>query len=223
MINIGSGISGAPGWYNVDNSPTILLSRLPFARRLLRLPAWPRDVHRLDVRKGLPFCDASVSYIYSSHTFEHFSWAESRKVAEECFRVLKPGGTLRIVVPDLGLMVRQYLQNRVPTASHDFLHRLSLSHGLHDLIHPGANHSQMFDEKSLLHLFRQAGFASPEVKGFLESRIPDIARIELEVRRNESLYVESQRQEAADFSETSAAANRSLPPVESNAHLAASQ
>jgi len=193
MINIGAGLSGAPGWYNVDNSPTILLSRIPLARRLLRLPEWPSDVHRLDARKGLPFADQSVSYIYSSHTFEHFQWSESLTVAKECFRVLKPGGTLRIVVPDLGLMVRHYLQSGAPLASHEFLQRLSLSHGIQDLLHPGANHSQMFDQKSLQHLFREAGFSSPEVKTFMDSRIPDISNIELEVRKNESLYVESQR------------------------------
>jgi predicted SAM-dependent methyltransferase len=194
-INIGSGLSGAPGWYNVDNSPTIPLSRIPGLRRLLRLPAWPCDVHRLDVRKGLPFAGQSVRCIYSSHTFEHFQWADSLAIATECFRVLKPGGTLRIVVPDIGLIIREYQRNRSPLASHDFLNRLSLTHGLHDLLHPGANHSQMFDEKSLLHLFRQAGFANPEVKAFMDSRIPDIAQVELEVRKNESLYVEAQRQE----------------------------
>lgn len=192
-INIGSGLSGAPGWYNVDNSPTIPLSRIPGLRALLRLPAWPPDVHRLDVRKGLPFVDKSVSYIYSSHTFEHFQWDESLAIARECFRVLKPGGALRIVVPDLALIVREYQRNQAPTASHDFLNRLSLTHGIHDLLHSGANHSQMFDEKSLLHLFRVAGFAAPEVKGFMESRIPDIAQVELEVRKNESLYVEAAR------------------------------
>ena len=147
----------------------------------------------MDVRKGLPFGDARVSYIYSSHTFEHFQWTESLAIARECFRVLTPGGALRIVVPDLALIVREYQRNQSPTASHDFLQRLSLSHGIHDLLHPGANHSQMFDAKSLLHLFREAGFDRPEVKTFMESRIPDIAEIELEVRKNESLYVEAMR------------------------------
>lgn len=71
-VNIGCSLSGAAGWYNVDNSPTIPLSRVPGLRRFFRLPAWPRDVRRLDVRKGLPFADQSVSYIYSSPTFEHF-------------------------------------------------------------------------------------------------------------------------------------------------------
>ena len=87
-INIGSGISGALGWCNFDNSPTILLSRLPVLRRIQRIPRWPRDVRRHDVRKGLPFADQSAVYIYSSHTFEHFTWNESLRIAKECYRVL---------------------------------------------------------------------------------------------------------------------------------------
>jgi len=196
-VNIGSGLSGVAGWYNIDNSPTILLSRIPLVRKLPRIPKWPRDVHRHDVRRGLPFPDRSVSYIYSSHTFEHFNWNDSLTIAKECFRVLKPGGVLRIVVPDLGLIVREYLNNKAPTASHQMVRRLSLNHGLSDIVHPGANHSQMFDQKSLVHLFHEAGFANPEVTHFGQSRIPDIAELELEVRKGESLYVESLRQAAA--------------------------
>jgi len=192
-INIGSGLSGARGWYNIDNSPTILLSRLPLGRKLFRAPQWPEDVHRHDVKKGLPFADQSAEHIYSSHTFEHFNWDESLAIAKECFRVLKPGGVLRIVVPDLGLFVREYLSNPDPLASHRFLDRLEVRHNVHDLVHPGAHHSQMLDERSLVHLMRLAGFPHPEVCRYCESRIPRIAEVELEGRKNESLYVESAR------------------------------
>lgn len=192
-VNIGSGLSGAPGWYNIDNSPTVLLSRLPFGRTLFKTPAWPKDVRRHDVVKGLPFPDNSVQYIYSSHTFEHFTWEGSLAVARECFRVLRGDGVLRVVVPDLKIALDKYLQDRDPLASHRFLQRLSLGHTFHDLVHPGANHSQMFDERSLVHLFQEAGFARPEVKGFLQSRIPDIDAIELVQRKDESLYVEGVR------------------------------
>ena len=190
-LNIGAGVSGAPGWYNIDNSPTITLSRLPFGRRIFRTPDWPKDVRRIDVKKGLPFGDASVSYIYSSHTFEHFTWTESLAVTKECFRVLRPEGVLRVVVPDLLLMVRDYMENSDPMASHRFLERLSPGHTFHDVVHPGANHSQMFDERSLVHLMQQAGFSHPEVSHFNESRIPDIAQVELASRQRESLYVEA--------------------------------
>lgn len=192
-INIGSGLSGIPGWHNLDNSPTIPLSRIPIFNRLLKTPTWPRDVRRYDVRKGLRFADGSVRYIYSSHAFEHFTDAEALGVAKECFRVLEPKGVLRIVVPDLGLIVQEYLADSSPKAAANFLSRLSLNHSIHDVIHPGSNHSQMFDGKALVHLLREAGFANPQVSSFGKSGIPEIAQLDLEVRRGESLYVEASK------------------------------
>jgi predicted SAM-dependent methyltransferase len=38
-----------------------------------------------------------VRYIYSSHTFEHLTGAESLAIAKDCFRVLVPDGILRMV------------------------------------------------------------------------------------------------------------------------------
>lgn len=190
-INIGCGLSGIRGWHNLDNSPTIWLSRLPLLNRILKTPAWPRDVRRYDVRKGLPYVDGSVHCIYSSHAFEHFTYLESLAVTKECFRALVPGGILRIVVPDLGLIVREYLADNSPDAARAFLSRLNLNHSLQDFIHPGSNHSQMFDAKALQHLLREAGFGQPQVCEFRTSAIPEIDQLDLEVRRGESLYVEA--------------------------------
>jgi SAM-dependent methyltransferase len=192
-INIGCGLSGISGWHNLDNSPTVTLSRIPILNRLFKTPAWPRDVRRYDVRKGLRFADGSVRYIYSSHTFEHFTRAESLAIAKDCFRVLEPNGILRIVVPDLELVAREYLADPRPEAVQTFLSRLSLNHSLKDVLHPGANHSQMFDGKALVHLLREAGFEEPAVSSFGVSAIPEIDAIELEVRRGESLYVEARK------------------------------
>jgi SAM-dependent methyltransferase len=190
-INIGCGTSGISGWHNFDNSPTITLSRIPLLSRLLKTPAWPRDVRRYDVRQGLRFADSSVRYIYSSHTFEHFTQADSFAIAKECFRVLQPGGILRIVVPDLELIAREYLADSSPLAAQRFLERLSLNHSLADWLHPGSNHSQMFDGKALVRLLRDAGFERVVVSSFGVSAIPEIDALELEVRRGESLYVEA--------------------------------
>ncbi len=192
-INIGCGISGISGWHNLDNSPTITLSRIPLLNRLLKSPAWPRDVRRYDVRKGLPFGDGSARYIYSSHAFEHFTYPQSLAIARDCFRALAPQGILRIVVPDLELIVREYLADRKPLAAQTLLSRLSLNHSLQDMVHPGSNHSQMFDSKSLVHLLREAGFEQVEVMSYGKSAIPEIDQIELEVRKQESLYVEARR------------------------------
>lgn len=164
-INIGSGLFGIPGWHNLDNSPTIPLSRIPVIRRLLKTPAWPRDVQRYDVRRGLRFADRSVQYIYSSHTFENFTYAEALAIAKDCYRVLAPQGILRVVVSDSELIGRD---------------------------HPGRNdHPRMFESKDLVGLLRLAGFQRVEVSIFGMSGIPEIAQLEPEVRRRESLYVEA--------------------------------
>jgi predicted SAM-dependent methyltransferase len=190
-VNIGCGLSGIPGWQNLDNSPTIWMSRIPLLNRLLKMPAWPHDVCRCDVRKGLPYADNSVQYVYSSHAFEHFTRAESLAIAKDCFRVLARGGIMRVVVPDLALIVREYLSDPSPQAAQTFLSRLSLNHSLQDFLHPGSNHSQMFDAKSLVHLLREAGFEKVEICSYCLSAIPEIDQLDLEVRRNESLYVEA--------------------------------
>jgi len=193
-LNIGCGTSGIEGWVNIDNSPSILLSRLPLGKRIFRTPEWPPDVRRIDVRKRIPYPDSSVSCIYSSHTFEHFTYEESQAVARECFRVLKLGGILRIVVPDLGIMVRDYVADSAdPLASHRFISRLLLTADIHDLVHAGAHHKQMFDARSLAHMLKGVGFPAPELSSFGSSRIAEIAEIELESRRSESLYVEATR------------------------------
>ena len=194
-INIGCGLDAYPGWHNYDNSPTILLSRLPFGQRLFRTPPWPRSVIRLDiVKKELPFPDNSVDCIYSSHAFEHLTYEASLNVARRCYRVLRPGGVIRIAVPDLGRIVQDYLNNPEPLASHQFLHRTGVA-GMQmfwrSVLHPGASHRQMFDERSLCHMLREAGFPQPAKKEFGESRIPDIAAIEIPARAFESLYVEA--------------------------------
>ena len=192
-INIGCGLSGISGWHNLDNSPTITLSRIPLLRSALKIPAWPRDVRRYDVRKGLNFADDSVRYIYSSHTFEHFTYEESLAIAKDCRRKLAPGGVLRVVVPDLELIAREYLADDEPLAAQTFISRLSLNHSLQDVFHPGSNHSQMFDGRKLVYMLREAGFKNVEVSSYRQSAIPEIDQIELEVRRNESLYAEARK------------------------------
>ena len=195
-VNIGCGTDAPEGWYNIDNSPTIWMSRLPMGRRVFRTPAWPRTVHRHDVLKGLPFAQESVDYIYSSHTFEHFTYSQSLALTKDCLRVLKPGGRLRIVVPDLEKLVRDYLADPAPLASHRLVDRLLLRHSWQDVLHPGAHHCQMFDARSLISMLRAAGFDNAHVCEFGDSCIPNLTKVELESRKSESLYVEAEKQGA---------------------------
>lgn len=62
-----------------------------------------------DVMK-LPYEDNSVAEIYSAHLINYFDRLEIQQVLDEWYRVLKPGGTLRIATPDFQKIAGLYLQ-----------------------------------------------------------------------------------------------------------------
>src|SRR5215813_6484794 len=141
-INLGCGLSAAPGWINVDNSPNAKLAKYPRLRKTLwRLGIlsdfhyavnWPTSITSYDLKKRLPHSDGSIDYVYSSHFLEHLPLQSARRLIKEMFRVLKPGGVARIVVPDLAVGTRRYL-NAIqespndPRAATAFLEWLQLS------------------------------------------------------------------------------------------------
>ncbi|ASC71435.1 Methyltransferase domain protein [Halomicronema hongdechloris C2206] len=62
-----------------------------------------------DLRDGIPFRDSFFQVVYHSHLLEHFSKESALRLTKECFRVIKPRGIIRIVVPDLEAIVNGYL------------------------------------------------------------------------------------------------------------------
>lgn len=106
LVNIGCGRVWHPYWINLDHQPT------------------SPEVRAFDIRKPLPFEDGTVDAVYASHVLEHLDFEEGTRLLRECRRVLKPGGVVRIVVPDLEDLCRFYLQrlNAVcerPSAKHE--------------------------------------------------------------------------------------------------------
>ena len=65
----------------------------------------------LDLRKLLPFDNTSCSVIYSEHFFEHLDYpGPSELFLGECYRVLRPRGKFRVVVPDMELVLHSYVE-----------------------------------------------------------------------------------------------------------------
>src|SRR3989304_3714321 len=123
-INLGCGLAVVPGWVNVDGSLNALVATLPpFLHRLAyrltganryyseieycRLLSEHHFVHH-DLTYGLPLSDGVADFVYSSHFLEHLSRKDAVQLLRESYRILKPGGTLRISVPDLEYAVLLY-------------------------------------------------------------------------------------------------------------------
>lgn len=71
----------------------------------------------IDLKRGtgaypLDFPDASVDEVRASHLLEHFGWRGTTKVLAEWVRVLKPGGLLRVAVPDLEKIASMYVNGQ---------------------------------------------------------------------------------------------------------------
>ncbi|MEM9693217.1 MAG: methyltransferase domain-containing protein [Myxococcota bacterium] len=91
--NLGCGSRFHPLWVNLDVAP-------PHSA-----------VMDADLGRGIPLPDQSCDAAYSSHMLEHLSRADAGAFLRECHRILKPGGVLRLVVPDLEQICREYIKN----------------------------------------------------------------------------------------------------------------
>ncbi|MBD2338956.1 methyltransferase domain-containing protein [Calothrix sp. FACHB-156] len=90
-LNLGCGYRFHPNWTNVDFIST------------------GEKVIAHNLTQGIPFSDCSFDMVYHSHVLEHFPKSKAEFFLQECYRVLRPEGILRIVVPDLEQLVKTYL------------------------------------------------------------------------------------------------------------------
>ena len=92
-LHLGAGGKRIDGWCNVDIT-------------------WTRSVDVVDdIRTLKKFKSHQYEEIYACHVLEHFSHEEVNEVLKSWARVLKPGGTLRISVPDMDRIVKIYSKN----------------------------------------------------------------------------------------------------------------
>lgn len=65
------------------------------------LSDWDNRDIETDIRKALPFPIASADFILAEHVIEHVEFREGLGFLQECFRILKPNGVLRLSFPDI--------------------------------------------------------------------------------------------------------------------------
>lgn len=199
-VNLGCGLAVAPGWINVDGSLNALLANAPaplhrLAYRLTGAKAYYSESHycRLlgehtfvhhDLSHGVPFDDAAVDFIYTSHFLEHMERAEGQRLLDESRRVLRPGGTIRVSVPDLDHAIGLYQAGKKAEMLNGYFY-------VDDGGSHYARHKYMYDFSLLSEALKRAGFVDVRRCAFRQGVTPDLEL--LDSREDESLFVEATR------------------------------
>lgn len=94
-LHLAAGSNVLPGWLNSDiySSPGVVY---------------------VDATKRLPFGENVFDYVFNEHMIEHISYSKALDFLAEVYRVLKPGGKLRVATPDLLFLIELYRQDKSP-------------------------------------------------------------------------------------------------------------
>jgi len=212
LLQLGCGLFAPPEWTNVDGSLNAWLAQRPLLKKLVKMSRlmpraqlevpWPNNIHIVDARKPLPWPAETFDAVYASHFLEHLYRDQAQFVLRECFRVLKPGGIARMLVPDLKAMVEDYIREsnhggdgQAPPGADPakrlcerLLMRLPYAprgrffHQLYWKISDPHHHKWMYDGPSLALMLTDAGFEGSRTRGFLDSDIPMLEKVEFENR-----------------------------------------
>ena len=202
-LNLGCGSQTPIGWLNVDYAMGAWLAKIPVLcsvsnkLKIINFD-WPENIFLYDLRKKFPWKDNSVDVVYSSHTLEHLSRNEGLHFLKECYRVLNSGGIIRIIVPDLKVIVDKYIQGEIPADR--LLDKMHVGYEspedglLKKKLAPFIRfpHKCMYDTPTLVKVMSEIGFKA-DSKGAFESEIKDVRNIEKADRTIEAVIVEGKK------------------------------
>jgi predicted SAM-dependent methyltransferase len=152
-LEIGAGYKkGTNGWITLDMNKTCDLY-------------W-------DLRDGIPFPDNSIEAIYSSHLFEHLTYQQILGLLKESKRVLKPGGTFSICVPNARPYIEAYLNNdrtfwnNIPAFYEPALGGNAGLDMVNYIAYMDGEHKYLFDQENLMEVLKVSGFNNVRPRGF---------------------------------------------------------
>jgi predicted SAM-dependent methyltransferase len=179
-LHLGCGAYVLEGWINIDAMwrPKTLVLKLP---------------HQLKL-----FNKNTVEYIYASHFLEHLQYPkEVIRLLTTCYQLLKPGGVLRVGVPDIEIIVKAYIDNdetffAKQAQFHPSWCTTKLDHLIYALQQEG-EHKHGYDFETLQKVLLKAGFQKVIKSHYGESKYEELRIDYREDLKNLTLYAEANK------------------------------
>ena len=168
-LQLGAGVNTLPGWLNTDIDPA-------------------EGTAFLDASKPFPIPDASFHYVFSEHVIEHLTYEDGLVMIRESFRVLEPGGKVRIVTPNLRRLIALFQDNKTEEqrnylagklAWHRWPSSLSPEAMILNMEMRSFGHEFLYDPETLRDRLSQAGFSQIRQYDAGETDDPGMKGIEL--------------------------------------------
>lgn len=145
------------------------------------------NIIHLDATKAFPFKSQQFDYVFSEHMIEHISYLDGQNMLMEAFRVLKPGGKLRISTPDMSFLIDLYRTDRAKLQNEYIEHSTNkyISYApFYDATFVINNyvrawgHKFIYSEKVLRHSMEKAGFKEIARFSVNESQDENLSNLE---------------------------------------------
>jgi predicted SAM-dependent methyltransferase len=172
-LHIGCGKNLLSEWLNMDHCPIF------------------RDALFLDARRPFSFSDHTFHYIFSEHMIEHISYNDGLKMLNECQRILRPFGKIRISTPDLSFILGLYENEKtvlqreyLKWAAHEFFDDQQEVNEVFIINNLMRNwgHTFIYDENTLRDAMRKVGFTNIVKCDLRQSEDPELCNLENEAR-----------------------------------------
>ncbi len=166
-LQLGCGRLAIPGWLNTD-----IRAR--------------HGILAVDASKPLPFPDQSFQFIFTEHMIEHLPYQVGNALIRESFRILAPGGVIRIATPDLSFLVGLYQRpsdqlhaKYIKWSSEEFCsHLTSTPVSVVNNFVRNWGHQYIYDFDELALVLRKIGFQNPTRQQPGESSHPELRGLE---------------------------------------------
>lgn len=212
-LNLGCGSVRPKGWINTDSSLNANLQRVPIigksiAKIVSNVSYDSNNFTYMNLNHNWKFKDSSVDVVYASHLFEHLSLKSADLFLKNAYRCLKPGGVIRIVVPDLYQIVKKYINEYEEIEKGDSTEFILWAINMHregqygnpslikkiiyELQGYPHQHKFMYDDKSLIHKMEAYGFKDSTSLSYGNSNlIQEIGEVEGTKESYLSVYIEA--------------------------------